>query len=313
MRPSWTLPALLAVTAATFVPLTGTADAFVAPGRAWPGGVVRYYNAAPDQAWAVKQAVDAWNSSGARVRLVAVPKSQADVRIEHFAHVSCTINAEATVGYTRSARIWVFRRNDASPYCNRYTAAESLVHEFGHVLGLGHETRGCAAMNPVGTLQGPDLCPKAQPWQWRCRLLTPDDVAGAIALYGGTAAPQRGPLDCNLYPGISMPTELRVEATQISHQFRVTFHRPSSVAVPSFLSTEFAQAESFVAASSPGSCPADPHRYDRRTWGTGTGRTQQTPLVLPNGVSCVSVWAVDSFGRPSDRPATLWVRVVDTG
>ena len=242
MRAKWVVPAVLAVTATTFVLLTGTADAYVAPGRPWPGGVVRYYNAALDQAWAVKRAVDAWNSSGARIRLVAVPPSQADVRIEHFAHVSCTINAEATVGYTRTARIWIFRRNDASPYCNRYTAAESLAHEFGHVLGLGHETRGCAAMNPVGTLEGPELCPKAQRWQWRCRLLTPDDVAGAIALYGGTAAPQRGPLDCNLYPGIGVPTGLHLESTPVSHQFRITFHRPSSVAIPRFLSAQVVAA-----------------------------------------------------------------------
>jgi hypothetical protein len=311
MRTKSILPALLAIIATAFVLLAGTADGYVGAGSPWPGGVIRYYNAAPDQAWAVKRAVDAWNSSGARIQLVAAPASQAAVRIEHFPRVSCTINAEATVGFTRAARIWIFRRNDGSPYCNRYTAAEGLTHEFGHVLGLGHETRGCAAMNPRGTLQGPDLCPKAQPWQWRCRLLTPDDVAGAVALYGGTAAPQRGPRDCNLYPGIGTPTGLHVEPTQVPHQFRITFRRPASATIPTFLSAQVEQPESFVAAASSGRCAADPHGYDRRLWGTGAGRTQQTSLVLPSGVSCISVWAVDAFGRPSARPATLWVRVVE--
>src|SRR4051794_9427775 len=101
MRASWVCLAL--VTFALFGSLP--ADAYVAHGRAWPGGVIRYYNAAADQAWAVKRAAATWNASGARVRLVAAPASQADVRIEHFPGVNCTINAEATVGYGPKARI----------------------------------------------------------------------------------------------------------------------------------------------------------------------------------------------------------------
>jgi hypothetical protein len=312
MRTRWVVPAVLGTAMTASVLLTGTSAAFVAEGRPWPGGVVRYFNAAPDQAWAVRRAVDAWNSSGARIRLVAAPASQASVRIEHFPRVRCTINAEATIGYTRSATIWIFRRDNSSPYCNSYQAAESLAHEFGHVLGLGHETRGCAAMNPAGTLQGPDLCPKARRWQWRCRLRTADDVTGAIALYGGSAAAQASRRDCNLYTPIEPPTGLRVETTPVSHRFRISFRRPSSAAVPRFLSTEVARAESFVLGSS-SACPTDPHRFGRRPWSVATGGTQQAYLTLPSGVTCLSLWAVDSFGRPSDRPAMLRVQVVETG
>ena len=312
MRATWISPAILAVALAGSVLLTGPADAYVVQGRAWPGGVITYYNDAPDQAWAVKQAVDAWNSSGARIRLVAAPASTAYVRIEHFPGVSCT-NAEATIGYAPNARIWIFRRNERSPYCNSYMAARSLAHEFGHVLGLGHETRGCALMNPSGALQGPLLCPKAKLWQWRCRLLTPDDVAGAIALYGGTAKPQTGPTDCDLYAGIATPTGLTVTATTVSHQFRVSFLRPPSVTVPAFLSAEDRQPESFVVASSTRACPSDAHRYHRILWDAKVGATEDTYITLPTGASCVSVWAVDSFARPSDRPATTTIRVVEAG
>ena len=310
MRAGWALPATLAVVVVASVLLTGTSAAYVTQGRPWPGGVIRYYNAATDQAWAVRRAVDAWNSSGARIRLVAAPASQASVRIEHFPRVSCTINAEATIGYTRNARIWVFRRDNSSPYCNSYAAAESLAHEFGHVLGLGHETRGCSAMNPVGTLQGPERCPKAQRWQWRCRLLTDDDVAGATSLYGGAAAPQTGPRDCNLYTGIAAPAGLRVQTTPVSHRFRISFRRPSSPAVPAFLSSDVKQPESFVFASS-SSCPSDPHRFPRRSWTAPAGGSESISVELPTGVSCVSVWAVDSFARPSAR-AALQIRVTET-
>jgi hypothetical protein len=304
--------ALLALAAAGSLLLAGAARPYVAEGHPWPRGTIRYYNAAPDQAWAAKQAVTAWNTSGAHVRFVAVPASRADVRIEHFPRVSCTINAEATIGYTHSGRIWIFRRDDASSYCNPYMAAQALAHEFGHVLGLGHETRGCSAMNPTGSLRGPELCAMAQPWQWRCRLLTPDDVAGAVALYGGVAAAQRGPNDCDLYRGIGSPTRLTVTPTPASHLFRVSFRRPASTRIPAFLAARSRQTESSVAAASSTGCPADAHAFPRRAWDIAVSGTEHAYLQLPTGTSCVSVWAVDSFSRPSDRPAVLSVRVLDT-
>jgi len=290
--------------------LAGTADGYVGAGQAWPDGVITYYNDARDQAWAVKRAVDAWNASGARVRFVAAGPRSAQVRIEHFPGVSCTVNAEATVGYGPNARVWIFRRNDSSTYCNRYVAAQLLAHELGHVLGLGHESRTCAVMNPVNTLQGPARCGKARPWQWRCRLLTADDVAGALALYGGAARVQAGRSACDLYRAIGAPADLTVEQTSVPYEFRVGFRRPPSASVPAFLSAERTGPESFAAAASTDGCLADPGSLHPVSWHVAVGGVEQAYLRLGPGVSCVSVWAVDSFGRPSSRPATLAVKVV---
>jgi hypothetical protein len=302
---------LAATLALALLVLAGRADAYVGAGRAWPDGVITYYNAATDQAWAVKRAVDAWNTSGAHIRFVPVGRQYAQVRIEHFPGVSCTINGEATVGYGRNARIWIFRRDDSSTYCNRYLAARVLAHEFGHVLGLGHETRVCSLMSPVNTLQGSANCGKAKPWQWRCRLLTPDDAAGAVSLYGGTARPQRGTSACDLYPSIGTPAGLVVEATSVPHQFRVSFRRPASVSVPALLSLQQNQPESFVAAAAKDGCPAEPWQFHRQFWHAPVGAVEQTYLQLPPGVWCVRVWAVDSFTRPSVKPATLAVRIAE--
>jgi Matrixin len=307
MRARWVCLAVVLFALSGSLP----ASAYDAHGRPWPGGVIRYYNAAPDQAWAVKRAADAWNASGARVRLVAASAAQADVRIEHFPGVDCTINAEATIGYAANARIWIFKRDDGAPFCNPYMAARLLAHEFGHVLGLEHETRGCSLMNPTTMLQGSELCPKAKLWQWRCKLLTRDDIAGAVALYGGAAHGQPGPSDCDLYAAIQAPTRLTVAPTNVPHQFTVRFRRPPSVTVPAFLSVQHKDPEAFVAGAASGACALNAHRFARRNWSAAVGGTQETALTLRSGTSCVSVWAVDSFGRPSAKPATMTLRVVE--
>ena len=70
-----------AVGAVLFAPDAGAYRYHAYP---WPDGIVRYHNAASDQAWAVKQAVDAWNRSGARVRFVPVSRGHAQLVIQHL-------------------------------------------------------------------------------------------------------------------------------------------------------------------------------------------------------------------------------------
>src|SRR5687768_7565545 len=64
-------------------PAAEAASAYRFHGVPWPGGVVRYYNAAPSQAWALWQAVAAWNRSGANVRFVATSRRNAQLIIRH--------------------------------------------------------------------------------------------------------------------------------------------------------------------------------------------------------------------------------------
>jgi len=187
---------------------------------------------------------------------------------------------------------------------------QALAHELGHVLGLGHETRGCSLMNPVATPEGPALCPQAKPWQWRCRMLTSDDVTGAVALYGGTARPPSGARDCNLYAGIRAPTGVEVRATSETHGYQISFRRPAPIPVPAFLSSRRAEPESFVTAVTSGRCATDPHAFGRLAWNVKPGEPQLERVRLEPGTYCVAVWAVDSFTRPSPQPARLWIRIV---
>src|SRR5215471_14673727 len=79
--------------------VVAAAPAYHFHGYRWPGGVVRYFNGASDQRWAVAQAVSAWNESGARIRFVPVPRSQAQLVITDPSNrVYCT-EGKASVGY----------------------------------------------------------------------------------------------------------------------------------------------------------------------------------------------------------------------
>jgi hypothetical protein len=80
-----------------------------------------------------------------------------------------------------------------APDLDRYSAAQVIAHELGHVLGLGHTTVPCAAMSAGW------YCPDAPAGEWRCRLLERVDVEGAVHLYGGTVRPL-GPVNCPIPP-----------------------------------------------------------------------------------------------------------------
>src|SRR5688572_19065697 len=67
-------------------------------GKPWPGGEIRYFNAAPEYDWAVRQAVEAWNGSGAHVRFVPSSAQFAQLTIRSKDVQKCG-HGHATLGY----------------------------------------------------------------------------------------------------------------------------------------------------------------------------------------------------------------------
>ena len=188
MRFTWVCLSLLAATL-----LAGGADAYVAHGRPWPGGVIRLLQRRPRPG--------VGGRSGPPTRGTRAAPASASSPLRRRRPTSASSTSPAWPARSTPRRRSGTPRRRASGSSTATTARRSatrtwrrcsLAHEFGHVLGLEHETRGCSLMNPGATLQGPDLCPKAKVWQWRCKLLTRDDIAGAVALYGGAPRGQAG-------------------------------------------------------------------------------------------------------------------------
>jgi hypothetical protein len=300
---------IVAAVAALLVCLVApAAQAYVIEGKPWPGGTIRYYNAAPEQAWPVARAVYVWNHSGARVRFVPSSLASAQLVIKHYSHNRCVGHAEATVGYVPNATMWLPRIDESSSICNSYSSAHAVAHELGHVLGLGHEERGCALMNGVGTWRGAQRCPQYEVWTWRCGLVEPDDVNGVVKLYGGrTSTMSRG--SCPAYTPVREPSRLSAEPRP-DGIVGLRFGRPELPLLPPFLAALTRSEGGWAIAHARNVCPSEFTRAKRYAWSVGIGGEMAIAGRLPQpGRYCYSLWSADQLGRPSDRPATVWVTV----
>jgi hypothetical protein len=162
----------------------------------------------------------------------------------------------------------------------------------------------CAAMNPIGSYRGSRQCRESRPWLWRCRLLEPSDVAAAVTLYGGTAAPLRARPLCPLYRPPEPPGALRVvQRRSTSTQLTVEFERPPAAAVPVFLAN--GGEPSYAVGYRRHGCPRRPAKA-RYRWSVAPGQDQLfVEPVLGRGMHCLRVWAVDELGRLSASSAVL--------
>jgi hypothetical protein len=153
------------------------AGAYRIVGKPWPGKTVSYYSTGGPRANAlVDRAARVWNRAGVGIHLKRSPASGAQVVVSG---TPGRCRGRATMGYPGAQMSWLY----IGP-CPSGLMVLVLAHEFGHVLGLGHEPRRCALMNPgVNAFNGtPSRCPRHSLAYWLKRPLLPDDSRGARAL-----------------------------------------------------------------------------------------------------------------------------------
>lgn len=168
------LPAVLGVLAA----LPAGAGAYELDGRPWPSGDIRYHVEDSSLKKPVKRAAKVWNARDLGVRFVSTSAENAKVFIR-LGQENC--GGAARVGYPGRRGLSLVEINRD---CGTGIATLTSVHEFGHVLGLGHESGGCARMNPTFSGSGtPGRCRPRTLAYWLDHPLTKDDVRGARALY----------------------------------------------------------------------------------------------------------------------------------
>jgi hypothetical protein len=229
VRPAARRGVLCGIVLATGLFVASTPAHANAPnGPAWPRGVITFHVAAPSLRWGTVRALAEWNRSGARLRFVETTASKAAVSVVQMPRRACQgINGVALV-VVRSGR---FRgKVSLQPNCSREYMVSVAAHEFGHILGLGHEFRRCAVMSPsVRVLCGDALLP----WEWVCHPLAADDVLGAIRLYGGHPRRSVAPTVCLSAPTPGPATAVRLEANPADSlaATRVTWRNPASAAL----------------------------------------------------------------------------------
>jgi hypothetical protein len=154
------------------------ASAYEIGGRPWPDGDIRYHVIDADLKKPVKRAAKKWNARRLGVRFVMSKAEDAKVFIR-LGQSNC--GGAARVGYPGRRGVSLIEIHTG---CGVDIATLTGVHEFGHVLGLGHEREACARMNPTfGSGGTPGRCKRKALSYWLKHPLTKDDLRGARELY----------------------------------------------------------------------------------------------------------------------------------
>lgn len=181
--------ALVAVLASLLlVPAIGAAADVPFTGRAWPGGKVTYYDATPSSyRFSVRAAVTHWNGVGARVTFVRTT-SRRRAALVLRADPRARVPGTATLGHVAGRQSQATFNKDRGIKRDKYATTWLIVHELGHVLGLGHprSRTQCAVMNQrffqACDFQG------VTPQTWVCGLVQPVDLRPLQRRYGRRTA-----------------------------------------------------------------------------------------------------------------------------
>ena len=316
------------LTVALLLCAASTADAYKLGGRKWPGSVITYHAATPAYAKAIRDAVTAWNTSGADVRFRATSAARADLKIRYGLSGRSGAAGLASLGAVargtpslvmldgipveglplalcgrriEGKRIKCFRganmllvkpRGRRAPGRRvQLNRAVTVTHEFGHVLGLQHNHPACSVMS----YKRERRCPRGKRWQARCRLVERDDVRGAIARYGGRMRPlakEFCDLDAPPRPPAAVAARLGPGGTILVNWNRAL--RDSTFR--------------YRIAGRFGGCPTSPPSQ-----GFGVSRFARQSHALDyqvgrTGPYCVAVWHEDQYGRLAG-PVTATVEV----
>jgi hypothetical protein len=283
-----------------------SADAYVIGGRHWPSHRIRVQNTTPYR-YAVREAMRLWNASGVRLRFVASKSRHANLVIRSSATRATDsfggCAGQAQLGYVRG---WQADMVLDAGCADDALTAKSVAHELGHVLGLGHETRKCAVMNPVLDNGAPEQCdaPDAQTGGvWRCRTLEPDDLAGARRLYGGRPHARRDPM-CPIFAAPDAPVAVQVAPDGYGGA-EATVTLPEAPAKVAEIAGVSAPDPVLLVAKSAFGCPASDLAEgaggaERQDFGFRWGADETVDLdTLPTGAWCFAFWTVDALGRRS--------------
>jgi hypothetical protein len=157
--------------------LAPQAAAYRIAGQPWPYKKLTYYSLGSKRAnRIVDRAARIWNRARIGLRFSRARASSADVLVSG-SRGRC--RGKALIGFPGARVSWLHVAR-----CPEDLMVLVVAHEFGHVLGLGHEPRRCALMD-AGMDSGtgtPSRCRPRTLTYWVGHALQPDDVRGARAL-----------------------------------------------------------------------------------------------------------------------------------
>jgi len=162
---------------AVFAP--ASANGYTIAGRSWPYSKITYYVRATDYAPSVRAAARTWNRANVGIVFRQARSAESADFVVDYWDDRC--GGAAYAGYLRRRQNQVVLGTGCH---SNGLVTVMATHEFGHILGLGHEKHKCALMNPAFDNSGtPNHCKEHKLSFWLAHPLRADDIRGARSLY----------------------------------------------------------------------------------------------------------------------------------